>query len=213
MCHFCFDTLIDALQYNRPPQTFQSPGIADVSVQCPLFVTWETHNNSRSSQQQRQWQLRGCIGTLSPKLLVTAIGEYAVMAGLKDRRFRPIVLGELPNMRVAVSLLVNYQVCEDAYDWEIGVHGILIKFDLQGRHYNATYLPEVAKEQEWNNVQAVASLIQKAGFQGTVTPELLRSIHCTRYESSKHRVTFDAYKMTRNDLEIEKPQASSCTNM
>jgi AMMECR1 domain-containing protein len=121
-------------------------------------------------------------------------------------------------MRVAFSLLVNYQICEHAYDWEIGVHGILIKFEVRGRHYNATYLPEVAKEQGWNHAQAVATLIQKTGIQGTVTPELLRNMHCTRYESSKCRVTFDEYKMIRGGdadalLELEQPQSSSCTNM
>ena len=220
MCHFCFDTIIDVLQQrNRPPssQIYDSPEVVDVSVQCPIFVTWETFN-SRASSSDRQWQLRGCIGTLSPKLLVTSISEYAILAAFKDRRFRPVGIQELSNMRVAVSLLVNYQVCNHVYDWEIGVHGILIKFEVQGRHYNATYLPEVAKEQGWNHSETVTSLIQKAGYQRTVSSEMLPRIHCTRYESSKCRLTYDEYKMSKGGdpdalLEFEHPQASTCTNM
>ena len=217
MCHFCFDTVIDALKRNGKPKLFDSPEITDVSFQCPIFVTWETYH----PRSDRPWQLRGCIGTLSPKLLVAAISEYAILAAFKDRRFRPIGLTELPNMRVAVSLLINYQVCDHVYAWEIGVHGILIKFEVRGRHYNATYLPEVAKEQGWDHAQTVSSLIQKAGYQGMVTSDLLRTIHCTRYESSKCRATYDEYRMTRGTegvadglLEVEEqPQVSTCTNM
>ena len=45
-------------------------------------------------------------------------------------------------MAVDVSMLVHYEDCKDALDWEVGKHGILI--DYKG--YSATYLPEVAPE-------------------------------------------------------------------
>ena len=200
MCFYCFDTLIEALEKQertaagrkgrRHVEVF-APDLPHAAVECPLFVTWDKSTAPTSAHPR--WQLRGCIGTLGPRRVVDAIGDYALIAALKDKRFQPIQLSELAFLRVAVSLLVNYEPCEDAYDWTVGVHGIMIDFVVDGRTYSATYLPEVAKEQGWTIPQAVESLIQKAGYRGKVSKELLRSIRCTRYQSSKCRVTFNEY--------------------
>jgi uncharacterized protein (TIGR00296 family) len=211
MCYYCFDVLIDSLQNSGKHGSKRSTTIpafahqlADASVECPLFVTWE-------NRKRENYQLRGCIGTLSPKLLATSVGEYALISALKDRRFDPIVLAELPELRVAVSLLVNYEVCANVFDWTVGVHGILIKFDVQGHKYSysATYLPEVAQEQRWEPRQAVESLVQKAGYHGPLTNELLASIHCTRYQSSKCRITFPEY--VAQHCQDQNPIVSSST--
>jgi uncharacterized protein (TIGR00296 family) len=110
---------------------------------CPLFITWEKRDVASSVD----YRLRGCIGTLSPRPLATAVREYALTSAFGDRRFDPVRVEEVPNLRVGVSLLVKYEVCSDVYDWQVGVHGILIKFHTEGLQYSATYLPEVAKEQ------------------------------------------------------------------
>jgi AMME syndrome candidate gene 1 protein len=230
MCYHCFDTLIDTLQHpnttnnsnnnivtptssscnNQHKRTNASTTIPDfvshdlpdgVAVECPLFVTWESSNQSNRHHRNRthhRWQLRGCIGTLTPKLLSTAVGEYAVISALRDKRFRPIELQEVSSLRVSISLLVQYEECQDVYDWTVGVHGIVIKFAVHHHHhhphnYNATYLPEVAAQQGWDQSQTIESLIQKAGYHGTVDADLLKTIHCTRYQSSKCQVTFDEY--------------------
>ncbi len=196
MCYYCFDVLIGSLRYGQ--QHFDGKGnqvipgfvaeLPTATVECPIFVTWDKQNSPLSN-----WQLRGCIGTLGPRLLVDAVGEYALISALQDRRFSPITLQEISSLRVSVSLLIQYELCDDTHDWTVGVHGIMIKFSVAGRSYSATYLPEVAKEQKWTIEQTVASLVQKAGYHGTLTPELLRNIHCTRYQSSKCRVTFAEY--------------------
>ena len=203
MCYYCFDVLINALRYGQElvdgKRGQMIPGfvseLPDATVECPIFVTWDKANRdlSNNNNNNNNWQLRGCIGTLGPRLLVDAVGEYALISALKDRRFRPITLQEIPRLRVSVSLLVQYEPCADAYDWTVGTHGIMIKFSVSGRSYSATYLPEVAKEQNWTIPQAVASLVQKAGYHGTLTPEILRSVQCTRYQSSKCQVTFAEY--------------------
>jgi uncharacterized protein (TIGR00296 family) len=136
MCYYCFEVLIDSLQNSgKRGRKHLIPAfvhqLADSSVACPLFVTWE-------NRKREHYHLRGCIGTLSPKLLATSVGEYALISALKDRRFNPIVLAELPELRVAVSLLVKYEVCANVFDWTVGVHGILIKFYVQGHEYSAT---------------------------------------------------------------------------
>lgn len=106
----------------------------------------EQHRESRE-QEQQHFELRGCIGTLSPKPLRTAIGEFAITSAFGDRRFNPISPHEVPHLRVAVSLLVNYEECRHCHDWIIGVHGIIITFYHGSSEYSATYLPEVAQEQ------------------------------------------------------------------
>ena len=205
MSYCCFDTLIDALQYpkrltnssstsKKPSEEAALPNsgfvneLVDASVQCPLFVTWEKCNSDASS-----WQLRGCIGCLSPRLLATAIEEYAVVSAFRDRRFNPVSLEEVQSLRVSVSLLVDYEDCKHVYDWTIGVHGIIIKFEVSGRRYDGTFLPEVAKQQGWDDANTISSLIRKAGYNGTITQELLDGIHCTRYQSSKFLATYAEY--------------------
>lgn len=189
MCYHCFDVLIDALKNNgigRSNNSGFSRELIDSSIECPLFITWERQRNN-------SWQLRGCIGTLSPRLLVPSVGEYALTSAFRDRRFKPIGLSEVSSLRVAVSLLVTYEICRDVYDWTVGVHGILIKFTVGSQRYNATYLPDVAKDQGWDHAKTLASLIHKAGYHGPSTTELLGIIHCTRYQSSKHKLSFEEY--------------------
>ncbi len=207
MCYYCFDTLIESLQKGSTRKTKNGrlsgdatnvpdfvDELPDALTECPIFVTWEKQKNTNGTNNDNSsWQLRGCIGTLEPKLLATAVGEYAIISALRDQRFNPISLSEVHSLRVSVSLLVDYEECKDVYDWSIGIHGILIKFVVDGRHYSATYLPEVAKQQQWDHSKSVSSLIHKAGFNGDVTSDLLKSIQCTRYQSSKYQVTFDEY--------------------
>lgn len=199
-------------------------GPMGASIECPLFVTWEKKSQQQPSfytsattttTMKRSWNLRGCIGTLSPRLFITALPEYALISSLQDRRFRPIAWSELSQLRCAVSMLIKYETCQTVFDWTVGVHGILIKFSIppasassnhsrqssstmcssssSSKVYSATYLPEVAKEQNWTKEQAVHSLIEKAGYHGTVSNELLSSISCTRYQSTKIRVTYEEY--------------------
>ena len=63
----------------------------------------------------------------------------------------------------------------------------------QQQHYSATFLPEVAKEQAWTTKETVVALIRKAGYRGKITNDLLSQIQCTRYQSSKYRVSYSEY--------------------
>lgn len=77
---------------------------------------------------------------------------------------------------------------------QIGVHGIIIAFsDADGEFYSATYLPDVASEQGWSHVEAVTSLMKKAGFRRKVTPDMLQALKVTRYRSSKHKLSYNEY--------------------
>ncbi len=198
-CKYCFALLECELRELGTRPTL--PPIPNTPT--PLFVTWET----KSSPQE--WDLRGCIGTLSPASLRTALGEYAIISALQDSRFDPISLSELPTLRVSVSLLVNYEDCSHVHDWVVGQHGIIISFASDGSSYSATYLPEVAQEQGWSTVECVNSLIRKAGYRGIISDKLLSSIKTRRYTSHKSTVTYDEYKM---NPPILAPKRDACTS-
>ena len=201
MCYHCFDILVEELQGKskssrwRTPRNRPAPDYAkslpDPTVECPIFITWEKVrpvtgfpgnllSGRGDSNGQPVYELRGCIGTLSPKPLITSVGDYALTSALRDRRFQPITPQEIPSLRVSVSLLVQYEPCQDCFDWVVGTHGILIRFTKANREYSATYLPEVAKDQGWNQKAAVTALIRKAGFAGIIDLDIFEAIQCTR---------------------------------
>ncbi|KAG8262829.1 AMME chromosomal region protein 1-like [Homalodisca vitripennis] len=135
MCFFCFDVLYCHLHSLEPPKT---PDFCNDPY--PLFVTWEIGKDRR---------LRGCIGTFNAINLHNGIREYAVTSAIKDSRFSPITREELTKLHVSVSILRHFEDGADYKDWEVGVHGIRIEFhNEKGSKRTATYLPEVATEQE-----------------------------------------------------------------
>ena len=103
-------------------------------------------------------------------------------------------------LQCKVSILQHFEEGLKWLDWEIGVHGIIIEFmDPMGRRtYNATYLPEIAKEQGWTKEECIDSLMLKAGFTGTVTSKLRESICLTRYQSSCFAMDYDDYIVWKN---------------
>lgn len=139
----------------------------------------------------RKGKLRGCIGSLEPIPLRTGLKTFAIKAAEKDSRFTPIGKGEFKELNVGVSLLGNFERNLGWNDWEIGKHGVLIRFQGEmGGSYSATYLPEVAPSQGWNHKEAIHSLIEKSGYEQPITERLLNSIALDRYQSSKYSLDY-----------------------
>ncbi|CAN0173130.1 unnamed protein product, partial [Hapterophycus canaliculatus] len=115
-------------------------------------------------------------------------------SALNDRRFSPIEPSELSSLDVSVSLLVEYEPARHWEDWEVGVHGIVIKFnDDRGSSYSATFLPEVAAEQGWTRKVTLSRLVRKAGYKRTVDRAFLAGVEVTRYQSSKCKLPYQDY--------------------
>ncbi|KAI9276418.1 DUF51 family protein [Sporodiniella umbellata] len=178
---YCFDSLISKLKNEKEP----IPDFPDDSY--PLFVTWNIEKRGES-------RLRGCIGNFSPLKLHRGLKEYALISALKDSRFSPITLQELPKLSCAVSLLVNFEKAQDYLDWEVGVHGIWIEFvEENGTKSTATYLPEVMEEQGWTKEQAIHSLLRKGGYYADITQKYCeQSIVLTRYQSQKKSASYSS---------------------
>ncbi|XP_009705276.1 PREDICTED: AMME syndrome candidate gene 1 protein [Cariama cristata] len=156
-----------------------------IPFESPLFVTWKIGRDKR---------LRGCIGTFSAMNLHSGLREYTLTSALKDSRFPPMTRDELPRLFCSVSLLTNFEDVCDYMDWEVGVHGIRIEFiNEKGSKRTATYLPEVAKEQGWDHIQTIDSLLRKGGYKAPITNEFRKTIKLTRYRSEKMTMSYTEY--------------------
>ncbi|KAF3841352.1 hypothetical protein F7725_007214 [Dissostichus mawsoni] len=130
----------------------------------PLFVTWKIGRDKR---------LRGCIGTFSAMNLHSGLREYT----LTRQPLPPMTRDELPRLFCSVSLLTNFEDVGDYLDWE----------------RTATYLPEVAKEQGWDHIQTIDSLLRKGGYKAPITNDFRKTIKLTRYRSEKLTMGYAEY--------------------
>jgi uncharacterized protein (TIGR00296 family) len=185
LCVFAFDTLISKLTKEKIPSVFPE---SLKSKKFPLFVTWST-GPSKS--------LRGCIGTFKSDNLESNLKEYSLTAAFEDSRFKPIKLEEIKNLNVGISLLTNFEKAKDCYDWEIGKHGIQIKFL---KYYRATFLPEVAVEHKMDKETTLRELVYKSMYNGELE-DVIDKIEMTRYQSKKLFMTYNQYKEFKDKKE------------
>ena len=74
--------------------------------------------------------LRGCIGCFDDLELGSGIRDYALTAALRDSRFKPVQLNEVPGLSCTISLLTDFEPCSHAFDWTLENHGIRISFNM-----------------------------------------------------------------------------------
>ncbi|GEM09811.1 AMMECR1 domain containing protein [Rhodotorula toruloides] len=114
----CFEAINAELSRSKvPPPPFEDSG------EFPLFVTWNI--KSRNGGAPR---LRGCIGNFEALPLGEGLADYAKISAFQDHRFDPISAKELPRLECGVSLLMDFETCDDYLDWELGTHGIYVEF-------------------------------------------------------------------------------------
>ncbi|KAI0489063.1 hypothetical protein KFK09_028904 [Dendrobium nobile] len=118
-------------------------------------------------------------------------GQHA----LRDRRFPPVQAKELPYLECTVSILTEYETALNYLDWEIGKHGLIIEFtdpDYNTRR-SATYLPEVAAHEGWTKIEAIDSLMRKAGYNNVITESLRKRLRITKYQSTLCTMHYTEY--------------------
>ena len=183
LCKYCFQVLETYLQgkdIDKVPFPSEFKGKS-----YPLFVTWTTGP---------QKDLRGCIGTFKEDDLEKNLRIYTIICSRDSRFPHPITLNEFPNLNCEVSLLVNFEMAKNPYDWEVGKHGIDIKFkDEEGKFHSATYLPEVAEEQGWDQKTTLEHLIRKARYFFDIK-NIFNNIETERYQSIKQTISYNDYK-------------------
>ena len=160
-------------------------------AKMPLFVTWYKEVDSK-------YQLAGCIGTFSADgpddYLTTMIREYSVIAATEDERFEPLIRQDMTKLKVGLSLLTNFsdEPLDDPTDWIVGKHGVELNITFKGKDYDGTFLPEVAEEEGWDQVETLCELLEKAEFPGTFE-DAIKKMKITTYESVKTTLTYKEF--------------------
>lgn len=105
-------------------------------------------------------RLRGCIGyTEAVAPLFKVVQECAVAAATEDPRFPPVSPGELPSLRIEISVLTPLFPLRPE-EVEVGRHGLLVR---QGR-MRGLLLPQVPVEREWDRETFLDQVCVKAGL-------------------------------------------------
>ena len=171
-CKFCFDTILAELQN----KDVQEPNFDN--SEHPVFVTWKAST-----------KLRGCIGSFTPLPLHQGLQKYAKAAAFCDSRFKPIILEEVKGLTCSLSILHSFEDVENILGWTIGEHGLRMQY----QNYHAVYLPQVALEQKWSQMDTIRSLLVKSGYKGELTESVIKSMKLVRFKSSIASCTFDSY--------------------
>ena len=131
----------------RPAETWP-PALA--TTLAGVFVSIHKHGD-----------LRGCIGHIeADRPLAHVVAQCAVSACTSDPRFPAVSAGELPEIRIELSVLGPLETITGPDAIEVGRHGLLVEGD--GRR--GLLLPQVAVEWKWDAPTFLAQTCRKAGL-------------------------------------------------
>lgn len=108
---------------------------------------------------KKNGDLRGCIGSLppmSPPPLYRSVHQNAILAALKDDRFKPVTAGELASIAIHLSILGPVAEIKSVDEFKLGEHGIIV----EKGHSHGVFLPEVAVEQKWSKEETLNYLCE-----------------------------------------------------
>jgi len=130
----------------------------------PLPSADESLNQERGAfvTLKKSGELRGCVGyTSAIKPLYLTVRDTATLAALRDTRFSPVSVSELPQLEYEISVLSPLRRVMDVHEIRIGLHGLLMKnADHQG-----LLLPQVPIEEKWNRETFLDQTCVKAGMR------------------------------------------------
>jgi MEMO1 family protein len=131
--------------YDLPAEKFES-----LTQERGAFVTLK-----------KRGELRGCIGYVAPmKPLAVTVRDVAAYAALRDNRFPPVNVEELPEIHLEISVLSPLRRVLDLKQIRTGRDGLVVK---QGET-EGLLLPQVAPEQGWDRMTFIQQTCRKAGL-------------------------------------------------
>ncbi len=153
---FLLDLARKSIEASFHPQDVDLPENDDdvppkLTTNCGAFVTLH-----------KEGKLRGCIGNFGDdRPLWKVVKEMAVAAAFHDTRFSPLLLKELSDIEIEISVLTPLRPMKDISELEPGKHGIYIKHGFA----SGTFLPQVATETGWNKEEFLGHCARdKAGL-------------------------------------------------
>jgi AmmeMemoRadiSam system protein A len=106
-------------------------------------------------------ELRGCIGTCFPtQPLHETVVKMTEAAASRDHRVTPISKGELPDIRIDISVLSPLESVSNPLALEVGKHGLHI---ARGNE-RGVLLPQVATQCGWDIETFLSQTCVKAGL-------------------------------------------------
>ena len=119
-------------------------------------------------------ELRGCIGQLYPDRELYKIVQHCVLsAALEDTRFVPVVIEELPDLSIEISVLTPFRRIRRIEGIEVGKHGLYI---VQGR-FRGLLLPQVATQYGWDRLTFLRQTCRKSGLPESAWQDPQTLIH------------------------------------
>jgi hypothetical protein len=110
----------------------------------------------------KRGELRGCVGyTSAVKPLYLTVRDTATLAALRDTRFQPVSVTELPQLEYEISVLSPLRRVTDIDQIKVGEHGLLMK----NGEYEGLLLPQVPVEQKWDRQTFLEETCRKAGMR------------------------------------------------
>ena len=106
-------------------------------------------------------RLRGCIGYVAPLYpLYRTVIECSISAATQDPRFPPMLLAELPETGIEISVLSPLEEVKAAETIQVGTHGLAIS--QKGKR--GLLLPQVPVEYGWDRKRFLEETCRKAGL-------------------------------------------------
>ena len=112
---------------------------------------------------KRRGELRGCIGTLQCRAgLAQEVARTARESATQDPRFPPVVVEEVPELSLEISVLGPLEEIDPAVPNAIviGTHGLVVEHGVR----RGLLLPQVATEWGWDVPQFLRQTCRKAGL-------------------------------------------------
>ena len=158
---YCFANLKHFLESRG--EILEPPAELNQLGSFPLYVTYLKNED-----------LRGCKGTSlfgDFEQRLKPLGDYlkatSLLSAMNDSRFDPMQVSELPDLSVSISILHSFEHIDDAFDWEIGVHGLTLEIiDGGDKKQRGTYLPNVAADFGWSKEETLEHLVKKVDYEG-----------------------------------------------
>ena len=131
----------------------------------------------------KRQSLRGCIGSLQAyRPLIEDVVHHAFDAAFKDPRFPPLMLEEVDDLSVEISVLTPPKIMEACHTYQDLLEQLQPNEEgliLNDGVHQATFLPSVW-EQLPDKQQFVLHLMQKAGMKSWS-----QNMRCYRYHTLK----------------------------
>ena len=129
---------------------YSPPASGPLAQERGAFVTLTKHG-----------ELRGCIGYVAPSsALALTVRDVAAYAAVRDHRFTPVTVGELPELEYEISVLSPLRRVLDIKQIQPGRDGLVMKRD----EAEGLLLPQVATDQRWDRTTFLKQTCLKAGL-------------------------------------------------